>query len=242
VVPVVLLLEWLAHAALVQSPGLTFHGCDDLRILHGITLEGPPPTLRFGAAKVARREGLFVAPAEVRSRRPDGRETLHARAEIILASALPQAPAPLSTPELRPHPTTPAEAYREALLFHGPALQGIVAVEGSSPAGIAGEVRCAPPAANWLRQPMRQGWLADPLALDSAFQLLILWSHEHRQVSNLPCHLRRYRQYRRGFPASGVRVVARIEHASELHALATIDLLDREGGLVARLEGYECVL
>src|SRR5262249_50987672 len=31
VLPVVLILEWLAHAAMHRNPGLLFHGCDDLR-------------------------------------------------------------------------------------------------------------------------------------------------------------------------------------------------------------------
>ena len=39
VLPVALMVEWLAHAAMVQNPGLVFHGCDDLRVLHGVTLE-----------------------------------------------------------------------------------------------------------------------------------------------------------------------------------------------------------
>ena len=46
VLPAALMLEWLAHAAMVQNPGLAFHGCDDLRVLHGVVLDGPAPTLR----------------------------------------------------------------------------------------------------------------------------------------------------------------------------------------------------
>ena len=38
--PLALTLEWLAHGALHENAGLTFHGCDDLRVLHGIVLDG----------------------------------------------------------------------------------------------------------------------------------------------------------------------------------------------------------
>src|SRR5262249_28612244 len=84
-------------------------------------------------------------------------------------------------------------------------------------------------------------WLADPLVLDGAFQLLILWSQEHRGVANLPCLLARYRQYR-PFPPGGARALALVRRVTEASARTDIDLTDEEGALIARLEGYECVL
>jgi hypothetical protein len=242
VLPVVLMLEWLAHAVMVHNPGLAFHGCDDLHVLHGVILDGAPLTLRVGAAKAARQGGLFVAAAELRSCTPDGRETLHARAEVVLATALPAAPEPQPDPALGGFPWTPEEVYQRGLLFHGEALQGIEAVEGGGEAGIVGAVRAAPAATAWARQPLRQTWLTDPLVLDGAFQLMVLWTQERRGASSLPCRLGRYRQYRRSFPAAGARVVAAVARASDLQAVADIDFLDREGRLIARLEGYECVL
>jgi hypothetical protein len=245
VVPVALLLEWLAHAALVQSPGLVFHGCDDLRVLQGVTLEGPL-VVRVGAAKATKREaGLFHAPAEVRSIRPaDGREVLHARAEIVLANSLPRTAPPPAFPSLAlstcPH--TAEEAYQQGLLFHGPALHGLLRIDGCSELGIAAEVRSAPPVGEWQRQPLRQTWLGDPMALDCAFQMMVLWAQEQRQAGSLPCHVRRYRQYRRAFPASGLRIVARIDRASNLQALADMDFLGPDGQLVARIEGSESII
>jgi NAD(P)-dependent dehydrogenase (short-subunit alcohol dehydrogenase family) len=241
VLPLVLMLEWLAHAALVQNPGYSFHGCDDLRVLQGVALEGPaPPVLRVGAGKAVRREGFFVAPAELRSRRPDGREVLHARAEVVLATALPAAPPGREPPPLPAYPT--AEVYRPGILFHGPALRCIERVLGCGSPGVAADLRSAPPPSAWLRQPLRQHWLSDPLVIDGSFQLLILWSLQQRGGHNLPCHVRRYRQYRRAFPTNGVRVNVAVERSTSLHALADIDYLDADGKLVARLEGYECVI
>jgi hypothetical protein len=54
--------------------------------------------------------------------------------------------------------------------------------------------------------------------------------------------MRCYRQYQGRFPADGVRVVAEICDATAARAIADIELLDAEGELVARLEGYECVI
>jgi hypothetical protein len=241
VLPVVLMLEWLAHAATVQNPGLKFHGLDELRVLHGVPVEGAPPLLRVGAGKAQRRGGLWVVPVELRGVRPDGREVLHARAEVVLAAELPPAPDPAADPDLARMSLTPAEAYGQGVLFHGPDLHAIERVEGCGPDGITGWLRAAPAPAAWLRQPLRPRWLADPLVLDGAFQLLILWSQEHRGAANLPCLLGRYRQYR-PYPTGLTRAVAVVSHATDGLARADIDLTDEQGRLVARLEGYECVL
>ncbi len=242
VLPTVLILEWLAHGALHQNPGLLFHGCNDLRILHGVILAGDAaPTLRIHAGKAVKHDGFFIAPVELRSQTPEGREVLHARAEIVLASQLPAAPSPAPVPHCRPYSRTPEEVYQN-LLFHGPYLQGIEQIEGCGARGIIARVSIAPPPREWIQRPLRQRWLADPLALDCSFQLMVVWSQEQHGAPSLPCHIAHYRQYQRAFPAAGVRVIAHVTHDSDLHALADIDYLDEHGQVIARLQGYECVM
>ena len=244
VVPMALMLEWLAHGALHQNPDLMFHGCNELRVLHGVVLdEGKPLTLRVGAGKAVKRDGFYRMPVELRSLKPNGREVLNARAEVVLAMDLPRPPEPMDEQALalRPYPHSLHKIYEE-LLFHGPELQGLVRVDGWSERGIVAEVRCAPPPVEWIRRPLRQRWLADPLALDTSFQLMILWTLEQHGAPSLPCFAARYRQYRRAFPADGVRVVARVTKHSGLHALADIEYRDAAGQVVARIEGYECVM
>jgi NAD(P)-dependent dehydrogenase (short-subunit alcohol dehydrogenase family) len=238
VLPMALVLEWLAHAALHQAPGLAFHGCDELRILHGVILD-EPVTVRVSAGKPTKRDGLFVVPAEVRSTRPDGREVLHARAEVVLANELPPAPPARAVPVLPPCPLTPHDVYERGLLFHGPEMQCIDSIDGCGEGGIVGTIRAAPPPEEWLRRPLRHRWITDPLVVDGAFQLLILWSQQMRQAPALPCYARRYRQWRRAFPPSGARVLVEVTRATELLATADIDFQDA-GGLVARMEGHEC--
>jgi acyl transferase domain-containing protein/acyl carrier protein len=242
VLPMVLILEWLAHGALHQNPGLLFHGCNDLRILHGVILDtAAAPTLHVDAGKAVKRDGLFVAPVELRGVRPDGREVLHARAEVVLVNQLPPAPAAAPAPHGQPYTRTPEEIYQE-LLFHGPDLHGIEQIEGCGEQGIVATVRTSPSPAEWIQRPLRQRWLADPLVLDCSFQMMVIWSQEQHGAPSLPCHAARYRQYQRAFPPAGVRVAIRVTRASELHALADIDYLDDRGQLIARLEGYECVI
>jgi acyl transferase domain-containing protein/NADP-dependent 3-hydroxy acid dehydrogenase YdfG len=240
VLPLALALEWLAHGALHQNPGLAFHGCDGLQVLHGVIVGDRPPTVRVAAGKAVRTGGSFVAPVELRGTR-DGREVLHARAEIVLVHDFPAPPAALPPPQLRPYPR-PIEGVYADLLFHGPPMQGIESVEGVGRQGIVARARPSPAPAAWLRNALRQRWLADPLALDVGFQLVILWSLEHGGAPSLPCRVGRYRQYRRSFPADGVRLVVRVSRAGDLSASADIDYLDAAGQVVARMEGYECAI
>src|SRR5262249_11207569 len=147
----------------------------------GVVMDGETaPLLRVGASKAVRRDGFFIATAELRSRREDGRDVLHARAEIVLTSALPAVPTGREFPPLPPYPHDPEEVYRRRLLFHGPAMQCIEQITGCGEEGIAGVVRSAPAPSAWLRQPLRQHWLSDPLVIDGSFQLLVLWSLEQR--------------------------------------------------------------
>src|SRR5581483_1000893 len=88
VVPLALTHEWLAHAALHQNPGLVFHGCNDLHVLHGVILDEPPPTIHVVAGKAVKEGSFYLAPVELRGHR-EGREVLYARAEVVLAADLP---------------------------------------------------------------------------------------------------------------------------------------------------------
>ena len=128
------------------------------------------------------------------------------------------------------------------MLFHGPDLQGIEYVEGCGERGIAAWVATAPPPSEWIDRPLRQAWLSDPLALDCAFQLLILWSVSQSGAGSLPTRVGRYRQFRRAFPPGGARIVAQVTQAAAHRAVADIEFLDAEGTPVARIEDYECVI
>src|SRR4029077_17843064 len=100
----------------------------------------------------------------------------------------------------------------------------------------------APDPAEWLDRPLRSAWLTDPLAIDCAFQLVVLWCREHLGANSLPTAIGGYRQYRRTFPAAGVRIQAEIRHASATRTIADIEFLDEAGELVAGIDSYECVV
>jgi hypothetical protein len=183
---------------------------------------------------------LFVVPVELRGTRK-GADVTHSRAEIFLADRLPDAPPAGPPPEIGPFPYSPAEVY-ETFLFHGPDLRAFERVDGMADGGATAFARTAPPPVEWMDDPVRGAWLADPLAIDAAFQLLSVWSCQAHRAASLPCFAGRYRQYRRLFPSEGVRIAARITNDNGTTARADVEFLDADGRLVAKLTDAEHVI
>ncbi|SIO57161.1 polyketide-type polyunsaturated fatty acid synthase PfaA [Singulisphaera sp. GP187] len=242
VLPMALILEWLAQGALQRNPGLVFAGIDDLRLFKGIVLrDDRPETIRVFAGKGVRDGSSYKVPVEVRGTLGDGREFSHAKGVVILADRHTPAQPSIEERNLPPLAAGVAELYRD-VLFHGPDLQGLERIEGCDESGIVASAATAPLPQAWLDRPLRQAWVTDPLALDCAFQMLIVWSVERSGVGSLPTFVGNYRQFRRAFPTDGVRILTRITEAGTHRARADIEFLDGDGQVVARMGDYECVI
>ncbi len=236
VLPMALMVEWLAHAALHDNPGLEFVGLDDLRVFKGVILEPDAPVmLRVLASMPEAHEGAEIVQVELHSG-----STLHARARVVLGSGVTDATPSLVPP--RGNPLSDPNVYDGVRLFHGPQLHGIANVDICGPDGVVAQVQTAPSPSAWIEQPLRNRWFADPLALDAAFQLMIVWCFEQRGIGSLPTRFARYRQFARAFPSGEMQTTIRIDRQGPHHAEATIEFCDDAGRLVARIEGYECVL
>jgi acyl transferase domain-containing protein/NAD(P)-dependent dehydrogenase (short-subunit alcohol dehydrogenase family) len=243
VLPMAMIVEWLAHAALHGNPGFRFHGFNDLRICKGVTIDRATPcTLLLMAGKAKRQDAFYTVPVELVSSLGEGRNLLHARAEIVLANRLPEGIRTIKDLPATPYNLSTA-IYDQPYLFHGPDLHGIEQVTTCSDKGITALVKASPQPATWIKMPLRSNWLTDPLVIDSAFQMMILWSFERFGAGSLPSFAGRFRQFHESFPKDGAQVVIRITSAQSHSAIADIEFLDRSNGkLIARLEGYECVI
>ena len=238
VLPMAVMMEWLAHAAIHDNPGLAFHGIEDLRVFKGVKVDADGAVnLQLFAGQPVTKDDLLLVPVELR----DG-AALHARATVALAAKLPSRKAGPAV-VVDPAPSKAANsAYESGILFHGADLHAIRQITGSGKAGITGESAPAPAPSTWMKQPIRSAWLADPMALDAAFQLLIVWTAQQAGGCSLPTGLGRYRQFVRRYPVDGARIAARIVRAGEHEAVADIEFTDRAGSLIARIEGYTCVI
>jgi hypothetical protein len=84
------------------------------------------------------------------------------------------------------------DAYRE-LLFHGPIFQGIFAVDGMDERGATAALR-ASVAASCVADADGRKWLLDPVLVDSALQIQVLWARLQWDVTLLPAEIGSYRR------------------------------------------------
>ncbi len=244
VLPVAMMVEWMAHAALHNNPGLKFQGFNDLRVLNGVKLDAESSYgLQLLTGKAIKSDGVHVVPVEISGVDAQGRPVAHARARILLGSRLPEAPALAQQAVLKPWNHDPATLYTDNRLFHGRDFFGLKQVTGCAPEGIQARALHAPSPSDWMTEPLRGSWFADPLVLDSSFQLLILWSFEQYQAGSLPVAAGRYRQYRAFGTEDEVEIRVSVVERSGSLAKARIEFVDmKDGSLIARIDDYECVI
>jgi hypothetical protein len=239
VFPLVLHLEWLAHAAMHGNPGLQFVGFDEVRVLNGIKLAAEDQvSLRAYTTKTEKRGNQYHVAVELRSESPRGRTTIHSRAVCVLG-AVASAEQPMLL--LPTGQVLDVLNGYEQQLFHGELLRGLLKVENLGVRGFEAIARSAPPPETWIQQPLRPHWLLEPLVLDCAFQAMVLWGIEIRGMPNLPCAIHRYRQYCRSFPGLECRIVARVTETTNLLMRTDFEFLDSGSQLLARIEGAEFV-
>ncbi len=242
VLPMAMMIEWLAHAALHDNPGFVLYGFDGLRILKGVILhDNKPMTMQVRVGKTRKDGKHYLVPVELHSVNGSGQPVRHACAEFVLTSRLPKSEPAIHNVTVQPAPYQNGDVYR-TYLFHGPDFHGIEHIEGISPEGIIGITKAAPSPSAWIRQPLRNHWLTDPLIVDSSFQMMILWSFAQHGTASLPTFIKRYRQFQPKFSPNVGRIVAQVTKSEKHSAQANIEFLDENGALIARMEEYECTI
>jgi hypothetical protein len=229
VLPLAFAAEWLGRAAQRLAPGAVLRGLDELRLLKGITVGNTETTVSVWASSVEVDDQGWKVKVELR----DSEDLPRVRATALLG---PRSAAPAVSPlsGLRPYPH--AEIYGTRL-FHGPSFQVLEKITGIAANGLEAALSTRPPNGEFQTDPPAS-WSFHPLAVDSVFKALILWSREYLAAPSLPSRLGSLRLFGRSEPAGavcGIRVQVRESSATEVTADA--DLLDGAGQVVGRLTG-----
>jgi NAD(P)-dependent dehydrogenase (short-subunit alcohol dehydrogenase family) len=241
VLPAAIAMELMAETAACHAEGLVVTGVSDLRVLQGITyprFEGRTLTVAVAARPAGEAADSGVRAAASITSAGD-RRILHYQADVTLQRAFEAAPPvePLRLKGARPLPVTIEEAYRQ-WLFHGPRFEGIASVIALGDNGIAGRLRSSSPA-RLLDGESAGDWLIDPLIVDGALQLLILWARAQIDETPLPSRMRRYHRYTDVFP-SDVLCEATIARPSSGSTLTCqLRLFDEDRRLLGWIEDMD---
>src|SRR5262249_7200579 len=86
VLPVAMILEWLAHGAIHHNPGLELQGIDEFRVFHGVRFDrNESIALRVLVGKTVRTGAVFTVRTQLVST-SGGRDIVHASGIISLTS------------------------------------------------------------------------------------------------------------------------------------------------------------
>jgi len=242
VLPMAMAAELMAEAALASQVALSdgpyfeLTALEQLQVLQGIVLDGRLRNVRL----IVRPTEASSSDQEVEVRIVDeesvDRVFYRAKARLSRETSLyPYEPLVLIEP--RPFPMSVEEAY-DQWLFHGPLLQGIERVEGVGSNGIRAILTPSSPRRCLAGTP-EGAWLMDPVVVDSALQLIILWARMYWDMTPLPSRFGVYRRFEDlSSPAIGAGVHVRPE--SKGHVIhADIAFLGEKNRLLGRLEDME---
>ncbi len=79
------------------------------------------------------------------------------------------------------------QAYRD-WLFHGPVFRRIVSIERIGPSGASAWLLPSSPS-EALDTPDGARWIVDPILVDGAFQMQVIWARMHWDVTLLPAEV-----------------------------------------------------
>jgi hypothetical protein len=190
VLPFAVAMELMAEAAAAAHPGREVAALHEIRLLHGVTLERDEPAeVRVVASPASARDELELVIAAADGARRHYRAL--ARLRDPGAAADDEAPGGAALCDLPPFPMSVETAYRD-LLFHGPLFRGIEAIEGMDERGAVSSLRPSEPAA-CVAGAEGSRWLLDPVLLDSALQLQVIWARLNWDVTLLPAEIASHR-------------------------------------------------
>ncbi len=236
VMPMAMMQELFAETASLIRPGWQVSFVRDLRVLRGISFEKGPRGIHVTASPAHESE----SSVKVRLQTEVGDQgQVFDTAEIELHKQLPNPASyiPLQLVHPRPLPLSVGEAY-EQWLFHGPIFAGIVEVEAIGENGVIAQLAPSTPR-RCLAQSPAGDWLIDPVMVDSALQLIILWARAYIDMTPLPARLTCYHRFA-GPIKEPVRCEATVRHTKGTPIIhADFRFIDATGKLVGWLEGLE---
>ena len=246
-------LELIAETALTAHPELELVELRDVRMHEGVTVTGSSVAVRVVAAPAApdvagdaisrdgAAEGTQVVEVTI-----DTAEARRARYRALAVLA-PRLDAPAATrtraeplDRLAPSPISVQRAYDE-YLFHGPLFRHIEAIEGLDERGAVAALTASDPAESLRGAGPEAAWILDPVLLDCALQVQLVWARVRWDMTLLPLSATSVRRYAAAPPpGSPIRHELRVRPGSRAPLCAGDHrFLSADGTLLVEITGMQ---
>jgi acyl transferase domain-containing protein/phosphopantetheinyl transferase/acyl carrier protein len=244
-IPLTMTVEMMAEVGAALLPGKTLIEMRSIRGLQWLGLDEGRLTLRITGRFIAGTQKPGESPPEesqvhIRIALTDG--TLVAEAIAIFANRHPDPPkaVDLVLSSARPSKWTQSRLYRDHM-FHGPSFRGIESIERWGENGYEATLRGLPASALFRAVPSPK-FLADPILLDAAGQMVGYWAAEHLSTmfNVFPFGIESVQLYRPPLK-DGERVAcqARIALVGDSQIHADLDVVGVDGRIVLRVAGWQ---
>lgn len=218
-VPMAVILEWAAELSRDADASGTAVQIEDLTLYDGVVVEGPVSVRRRLEGE---RYTVWV------------HDRIAWKGRVRAVSAMPTPP---SLPVGGDPPKWDLPTFYAQHTFHGPALRGIVRVDGVGERFVRGTIRPGIPQ-EWGQQE----WTFSPLAIDAAFQLCQFWAQQRLGRAGFPVRMGRWTQVGMPEGTAELTVVATFGDAVNDRFRGDVWLLTPEGVVVGVAEGIEAEL
>jgi hypothetical protein len=234
VVPAVLAIELMSHAARQVAGDRAIAGLRDVRVVKGIRLAtGANPSVDVKLVAKARNDREIMV--EVRSL--EGHLHYAATAEIAGATNA-TAPTKIEIPSQRGAPWTADDAYARGLLFHGPAFRAIASLDWIGDAGASAMIATSA-RLGWPSSHAMGAWAIDLALVDGGLQLARLWGIHAIGKTSLPTRIGALVVHAKGALPSELRCVLVPRSRDEYRTVTDLFFVDGVGATVAELRGVE---
>jgi 4'-phosphopantetheinyl transferase EntD len=235
VMPLAMMLELMAEAAVALRPGLAVAAVRDVRLLRRLTFEDPTRRVRMEAR--AEDDGsvhgvLYEADRE-------GMAAVIAEAAFELTAAPPDLGPPAVADEAGAAPPWPAEDLYGRTLYHGPAFQGVVSIDACARHAVRASVS-EPDPARLLPPGVEPNLVLPVVLMDVAGQVAGMavrpeWTAEEVHLT-FPSRIERLEFARPRRPGTALRAVARVRQDGA-HDVSDVEITGSDGETVLRALG-----
>jgi hypothetical protein len=239
VLPAAVALEYLVEAVQQEWPGWHVVAVRDFQVLSGVVLEGGSKQIQLTTRTlgVVSQDTIQADLSVTLADGETGRQCYCARVEIATSrTASPMTDVePLS--KLEAFPMSVQNAY-ERWLFHGPIFQTIEEIQGVTDNAIVGVLKTSSPR-SCLARATSGNWLVDPVVIDGAFQLTLLFARLQTDMTPLPARFGTLRIYS-DLTGPNVRCEIRARFSAGGQHLQTHTIfVSSSGEVIGVLEGAE---
>ena len=240
VLPMAMVLELIAQAALDMFPNLNLTSINNLKVHHGLSFPDGPGELHLECEDISASDAegrvISIRAYEISK----DKKILSYEADVRLGlthDLVEDPPSGLDKDRLK---ISLDEAY-DRHLFHGPSLQCITSIEGISDSGLVATVKTSVPKDLVVDSPYSD-WITDPRVLDGMAQLGLIWLGETQGCIGIPQGLEQYVQLQ-PFDGSEVRCYLKIDTLNKASYSTSVDfwLTNDNDDILAYGRGWKAI-